>query len=84
MENIWQLQEAKNRFSAVVKAAQTGEPQIITKHGKEVVILLSVEQYESLTKPEGDLVDFFANSPLAGVDLEVTRDKSPLRKPIDL
>ncbi len=44
----WQLQDAKNRFSAVVDAALDGEPQRVTRRGTPVVIVLSVEEYERL------------------------------------
>ena len=43
----WSLQDAKNRFSAVVKAAQTS-PQTITKHGKPDAVVLGIEQFERL------------------------------------
>jgi antitoxin Phd len=45
----WSLQDAKNRFSAVVEAARNGVPQTVTKHGKPVAVVLSVEEYEKLT-----------------------------------
>lgn len=41
----WQLQDAKNRFSALVKAAEKEGPQVITVHGKEKAVLLSAETY---------------------------------------
>jgi len=46
----WSLQDAKNRFSAVVEAARNGVPQTVTKHGKPVAVVLSVEEYEKLTE----------------------------------
>jgi antitoxin (DNA-binding transcriptional repressor) of toxin-antitoxin stability system len=39
---VWQLQEAKNRLSEVVHAAETIGPQTITRHGKAVVIMTPV------------------------------------------
>ena len=44
----WSLQEAKNRFSAVVDAALAGEPQVVTRHGKRVVVVVAVEEFEQL------------------------------------
>ncbi len=41
----WQLQEAKQHFSEVVKRARQGEPQIVTKHGKEAAVVVSIEEY---------------------------------------
>lgn len=42
------LQDAKNRFSAVVDAALSGHPQEVTRRGKPVVVVLSVEEYRRL------------------------------------
>lgn len=45
----WQLQDAKARFSEVVEAAMRGEPQyIITRRGKEAVVVLSEQTFEAL------------------------------------
>lgn len=50
--NTWQLQDAKNRFSAVVDAALTGEPQQVTRRGKPAVVVLAVEDYQRLCQAE--------------------------------
>jgi prevent-host-death family protein len=42
------LQDAKNRFSAVVDAALAGHPQEVTRRGKPVVVVLSVDEYQRL------------------------------------
>ncbi len=47
-DGLWSLQDAKNRFSAVVDAAVKGTPQTVTKHGKPAVVVISVPQYEKL------------------------------------
>ena len=55
----WQLQEAKNRFSAVVEAALTGEPQEVTRRGKPVVVILAFEEYQRLREAKaGDTPSF--------------------------
>ena len=41
---IWSLQEAKAKFSEVVRRAQTEGPQVVTVHGKEAVKIVSAEQ----------------------------------------
>ncbi|MDE2837754.1 MAG: type II toxin-antitoxin system Phd/YefM family antitoxin [Chloroflexota bacterium] len=48
----WQLQDAKNRFSAVVDAALEHGPQCVTRRGKPAVIVLAVEEYERLRRVE--------------------------------
>ncbi len=81
---MWQLQEAKNKFSEVVDEAIRHGPQIITKRGVETVIVLSYTEYRKAMLNQKKLSDFFRESPLAGVDLDLRRDKSGLRADIDL
>ena len=79
MGNIWQLQDAKNKFSNLVDKAHHDGPQVVTKHGKESVVIIAIEDYQKLNRPKSDFVSFFKKSPLAGLDLDLTRDKSPSR-----
>ena len=44
----WALQDAKNRFSALVNAAFSGEPQTVTRRGAPAVVVLAVEDYQRL------------------------------------
>ena len=71
----WQLQDAKSKFSHLVKEAQQKGPQIVTKHGKKAVVVISFEEYEQMAKPQTDLVTFLRTSPLANQELDITRDK---------
>jgi len=48
---LWQLQEAKNRLSAVVKAAQ-GQPQVVTVHGQPAAVVLSPQSYAALLQAQ--------------------------------
>ena len=43
--SIWELEEAKTRFSEILKLAQH-EPQIVSKHGKSVVAIVNFEDYQ--------------------------------------
>jgi antitoxin Phd len=74
----WQLQVAKARFSELFRRARSEGPQLITRQGKECVVLISDEQYERLVgkahQPK-NLLQFFRESPLVGVDLDLERDK---------
>ena len=83
MIDTWQLQDAKNRFSEVVKKALANGPQIVTKRGVETVIVLSVKEYRKLKRPKNSLVDFFKDSPLRDMNIDMTRSKEPARE-IDL
>lgn len=84
MIQSWQLQEAKNKLSRVVENAVNSGPQIITKHGVEVAIVLSFAEYQKMVASRGKLSTFFRDSPLAGVELDLARDKSEIRKVLDL
>lgn len=48
----WSLQDAKNRFSAVVNAALDGSPQMVTRRGVPAVVVLSVDDYRQLRQAE--------------------------------
>jgi antitoxin Phd len=80
----WQLQEAKNKFSRVVENAVNDGPQIITKHGVEVAIVISYTEYQEMIASRGKLSTFFQDSPLVDVELDLARDKSEARKGFDL
>ena len=84
MIQTWQLQEAKNKLSRVVENAVNSGPQIITKRGVEVAIVISYAEYEKLVVSRGNLSDFFRESPLVGIDLDVARDRSEAREDIEL
>ncbi|MDO8813495.1 MAG: type II toxin-antitoxin system Phd/YefM family antitoxin [Gallionella sp.] len=76
----WQLQEAKSKFSEVVKRAQSQGPQNITVHGEPVAVLLSRRDYLKLTHPKPSLVELLQTSPLVGCDLDIAREQTPTRK----
>lgn len=48
----WSLSQARTRFSAVVRAALAGEPQLITRRGKPAVMVVAAEEYERLRRLE--------------------------------
>lgn len=78
-ENVWQLNEAKKKFSKLIEKAQYEGPQIVTKHGKECVVVLSNDEYQKMVQPKTSLVKFFQESPLAKSALIIDRDKSMSR-----
>lgn len=73
----WPLQEAKNRFSEVVRRARDDGPQVVTKRGVETAVVMSHEDYLQLLKPDRSLVELMRQSPLVGarLDLDRRRDK---------
>lgn len=75
-DTVWQLREARNRFSEVVNRALSEGPQMVTRHGEEVVVVLSKAEYNRLKKSKTSLVEFFRHSPLVGIELDLERDQS--------
>jgi prevent-host-death family protein len=73
----WQLQEAKQRFSEVVRAAIDSGPQIITRHGEEVAVMISMSEYSRLTGGKPDFKEFLVSGPRLDfelLDLERSQD----------
>jgi len=72
----WQLQTAKAQFSELFRRARAEGPQYATK-AKEAVVVVPVEQFEQLIarrRQPKSLIEFFRNSPLVGVELDLKRD----------
>jgi prevent-host-death family protein len=76
--HAWQLQEAKNRLSEVVERASKEGPQVITRRGAKTAVVLSYADYRKLVISRQSLSEFFRQSPLVGVQLDLTRDRSPV------
>ncbi len=72
----WQLQTAKAQFSELFRRARSEGPQWVTRQGKEAVVVLPAEEFERLqarSRQPRSLVQFFAESPLAMVNLDLER-----------
>ena len=80
----WQLQEAKNRLSEVVRKATAEGPQVITLRGDDAVVVIAAAEYARLTRrPKRSLVEFLRNSPLSKVKLDLSRSRDAGR-PVEL
>jgi prevent-host-death family protein len=75
----WQLQIAKQRFSELVRLAIAQGPQFVTRHGKEAVVVLSVEDYRRLTVGGDDFKVFLFDGPDLS-RLDIRRDGKAARK----
>jgi antitoxin Phd len=49
--NVWKLEDAKARFSELVRKARTGTPQTVTVHGKAAVVVVDSARFEVRPKP---------------------------------
>jgi prevent-host-death family protein len=59
----WQLQEAKSRFSEVVKQARAHGPQHVSVRGVPAVVVISEEQFAKLTRSRRSIVDHILDGP---------------------
>ncbi len=83
VNDIWTVAEAKAKFSEVLDRALSDGPQTITRNGKTTAVIVSAEEWKRRAKREGTLVDFFANSPLRELGVEIERLKE-IATPPDL
>ena len=81
----WALQQAKARFSELVRRAHTHGPQHVTVHGRDSVVVLSEDEYTRLTGERSGqmLVELLASSPLKDVEFDHARVRGPVRN-VDL
>jgi antitoxin Phd len=73
------LRDAKASLSAVIEAAERGEPTIITKHGKPAAVVVPVDEGKRIyLNNRPSFADLLMSIP---EDLETERDQSTLRVP---
>jgi prevent-host-death family protein len=86
----WQLQEAKQRFSEVIRAVEREGPQIITRHGEDVAVIIDIAEWHKLTTPAADLKELLLRAPalddeaIAVLDEIEAERKSDFGRGIDL
>ena len=79
--NIWQLQEAKSKFSELVEKTLSNGVQFVTRRGKKAVVVMPIDEYERLTQRAGRISEFLLTSPLIGSDLSIERTQG---QPLDM
>lgn len=73
---VWQLQAAKQHFSELVECARRDAPQLVTKHGKDAVVVVSAEEYRRLRGGGPSLVEFIRSAPdFDALDLDRSQDR---------
>lgn len=73
-ETKWQLQEAKQRFSELIRGVEAGDPQVVTRHGRDIAVVVPMEEYRRMRQARPDFKDFL--TPLPDVDpLEIQRSQ---------
>jgi len=59
----WQIQDAKQRFSEMIRAVASDGPQVITRHGEDVAVVVAISEYRRLTRPAADLAGVLLGGP---------------------
>ncbi|MBM3527129.1 MAG: type II toxin-antitoxin system Phd/YefM family antitoxin [Alphaproteobacteria bacterium] len=75
--DIWKLQDAKAKFSEVVRRARAGEPQHVTVHGKEAVAVVDTSRFDIVAKAirSGTMRTFLEESRKYRVDMDFDFDR---------
>jgi prevent-host-death family protein len=75
----WQVQEAKQRFSELVRRTLEEGPQVVTRHGEEVVVVVAADEYRRSQQARPDFKEFLMSGPPFD-DLELERSTEPQRE----
>ena len=86
----WPIQDAKQRFSEMIRAVTSKGPQVITRHGEDVAVVVEISEYRRLTRPAVDLAGILLGGPKLGdgvadvfAEVEAER-KADLGRAVDL
>ena len=80
----WQLQEAKQRFSELVRRTLEEGPQVVTRHGEEVVVVVPVEEYRRAGGKKPDFKEFLMSAPEGLEDITPERPRDDFPRELDL
>jgi prevent-host-death family protein len=69
---LWQVQDAKQRFSELLRVAHVEGPQFVTRHGKEVAVVIDIADYRHLRGDIAEFKEYLVAGPRFD-DLELTR-----------
>ena len=79
MRDRWQLQEAKQRFSELIRSVEADGPQVVTRHGEDVAVVISIAEYRHLRREGENFKAFLQSAPALDLDLEISRPVQPAR-----
>jgi prevent-host-death family protein len=81
-QRVWQLHEAKARFSELFRRVRSEGPQRVVKQGGDAVVIVSAEEFDRATQRAGQpvsLVEFFRSAPTGGQSLDLERKRDATR-----
>jgi prevent-host-death family protein len=68
----WQVQDAKQRFSELIRTAHAEGPQVVTRHGEEIAVVIDIADYRHLKGDIAEFKDYLRSGP-AFDDLDLAR-----------
>ena len=74
--------DAKNKLSEVIASAERGEPQIITRNGRQAAVIISYSDFQKLTARRETLSEFLLKNPVRDSRIDLTRSKEPPSRPV--
>lgn len=80
----WQLQEAKQRFSEVIRAVELSGTQFVTRHGDEVAAIVPIQSYRHEHDPDDDFVSHLLSAPVVDDEVASVFDEIEARRKQDL
>jgi prevent-host-death family protein len=80
----WQLQEAKQRFSELVRRTLEEGPQVVTRHGEEVVVVVPAEEYRRRVEKKPDFKEFLMSAPEGLENIIPERPRDDFPREVDL
>lgn len=79
----WQLQEAKQRFSELVRRAESEGVQVVTRHGEEVVVVVPAEEFRRMSEQKPDFKEYLMSAPDMSM-LDLSRPAEDFPREVDL
>ncbi len=72
----WQVQDAKQRFSELIRTAHVDGPQIVTRHGEEIAVVIDIAEYRRLKGETAEFKDYLRSGPwFDDLDLDRTAER---------
>jgi prevent-host-death family protein len=81
-KSVWQLHEAKARFSELFRKVRTEGPQRVVKQHGEAVVVIAAEEFDRArerARQPRSLVEFFQAAPTGGKPIDLTRKRDTTR-----
>jgi prevent-host-death family protein len=72
----WQVQDAKQRFSELIRTAHEDGPQVVTRHGQEIAVVIDIADYRHLKGEIAEFKDYLRSGPgFDELDLDRTAER---------